>query len=341
MARAYTVSWHDRWSAQLDEALAALPERECMPHDLYRRLLSRNDGRRIALVTRHGDPVMLAGLRRRSRYVWDPIANWHAPGHVFPAHPDHASTALASLSLEIPLAWWRTGMAPPSGPGVRSVETSPTYRMPLDRDPEPFWRETGYLRTIRNMRNRCKAFTVEIDHPGAAAWVIQNWSVKWSGEGTDADKVALRDRIEIAEELERRGRHVTISMFDNGRMVGGSSNFIHQGELVAGVIYHEPEYRAQGLGVRLIDLAFELGKERGLRTFDLGGKADYKKKWAPEDGTRSSVVVAPLSVYYMRQAASAVRGLLRRTAALRTLLGSRVGQEWPATPGTTTHADHS
>lgn len=315
MLNAYAVSWHDEWSPQLDECLAALPERECMPHALYRQLLNRpGDGRRrIALVRHRGVPVMLAGLRRRSRYVWEPIANWHAPGPAFPVAPGHIGPALRSISLEIPIAWWRTGMEPPSGWGVRSVETSPTYRLRLDGDPEKFWRETGYLRTIRNMRNRCKGFTVAINHPGAAAWTIRQWSQKWSGDGDGAGRTELDERIEIAEDLEKRGKHISISVFDNGQLVGGSSNFVHEGDLVAGVIYHEPQYRANGLGVRIIDLAFEVGTKRALKAFDLGGKADYKKKWAPEDGTRSRVVVAPLRVQYMRKVASTVRALAGRS----------------------------
>ena len=158
---------------------------------------------------------------------------------------------------------------------------------------EEYWRETDYLRTVRNIRNRCRNFTVAIDYTGAEEWVIRHWSQQWNCDG---DPVAQADRVEIARELQRHGRHVTISLFDNGKMIGGSSNFIHQSDLVAGVYYYEPEYRRFGAGVRLIDLAFALATERGLAGFDLGGKADYKKKWAPVSGTRSSVLVAPRSL---------------------------------------------
>jgi len=312
---AYAVSWHDEWSPQLDECLAALPERECMPHTLYRQLLKRpGDGRRrIALVKHRGDPVMLAGLRRQSRLVWEPIGNWHAPGPVFPVEPKHLYPALRSISVEMTLAWWRTGVEPPTGLGVRSVETSPTHRMALDCNPEGYWRETGYLPTVKRMRNRCTAFTVATNHPGAAAWVIRNWRRKWSGEGDDNCDADLLDRITTAEALEKIGRHVTISLFDGDRIVGGTTTFIHKSELVAGVMHWEPEYRAQGPGVRLIDLAFQFGVEQGLKAIDIGGKADYKKKWAPEDGTRSRVVVAPLHVQYMRKVASTVRALAGRS----------------------------
>jgi len=287
-----------------------------MPHTLYRKLLSRPSGdrRRIALVKHRGEPVMLAGLRRHSRFVWEPVGNWHAPGPVFPFRPQHMYRALRSISLEMPLAWWRTGMALPDGPAVQSVETSPTYRMKLDCDPEGYWRKTGYLPTVKRMRNRCNSFTVKTNHPGTAAWVIRNWRQRWSPiEHTDNDSRAdLSDRIMVAEELEKIGRHVTISLFDGDRLVGGTTTFVHQGELVAGVMHCEPEYRAQGPGVRLIELSFQFGIGQGLQAIDIGGKADYKKKWAPEDGTRSRVVVAPLSVQYLRKVASTVRALAGR-----------------------------
>jgi hypothetical protein len=112
------VTWFENWCGALDEALATLPERQCMPHALYKRVLSSarpKDSTRIARVDSDGVPILIAGLRQRSRYVWEPICNWHAPGPVFPARNDQLLRGPQALGLEIPLAWWRMG-APPAAP---------------------------------------------------------------------------------------------------------------------------------------------------------------------------------------------------------------------------------
>lgn len=303
----HSVTWFDAWCEELDEALASLPERQCMPHALYRSVMQAQDAdaTRIAMVTRDGVPVLIAGLHRCSQYVWEPICNWHAPGPVFPSQDGYLIEGLKALRLEIPLAWWRMG-TPPSQRGIRSIETSDTYRLDLSTDPQEHWRKTDYLRTIRNIRNRCKGFTYEINRPGAAEWVVRNWSRKW---GLNEDHAGIEDRVRVAEWLEAHGLHLTVTLHDGSDIVGGSSNFIHGGELVAGVIYHEERYRSKGAGVRLIDLAFEVAMQRNLRAFDLGGKADYKRKWAPASGTRSSLIVAPRYLYYGRRAVGLARNL--------------------------------
>jgi GNAT superfamily N-acetyltransferase len=281
-----------------------------MPHSLYRSiLLARRSARtRIALVMRDGEPSLIAGIAQQSRYVWEPICNWQAPGPVFPARSGEMIPALTQLGLEIPVAWWRSG-APPRQEGVRSVETDETYRLELSKNPEEFWRETNYLRTIRKMRNRCKTFTCEVNAPGATEWLIQKWAEKWGVYQDAATRFHIEDRIRVAKALEASGLHFTLSMHENGKMIGGASTFVHKGDLVAGVIYHEPEYRSHGAGVRLIDLAFEHAMKLDLKAFDLGGKADYKRKWAPASGTRSSIVVAPRYLYHGRRALGLARTL--------------------------------
>ncbi len=304
MTESYNVRWFKHWHPALDEALNVLPQTSSYPHDLLRHVIQTPGTveKQTALITRRGVPVAIAGLRRLSRLVWEPVNRWLLPGPVFTAKEETPISALDSLSLEIPIAWWRMADPPPSSPSIRALETLPTYIMLNTDNHEEFWRETDYLKTIKNTRNRCKNFTFEIDRPGVADWVIQNWSTKWRTEpGADP---SLVDRQAIAAFLEPRGLHHTIALFDNGKLIGGSTNLVDRGCLVAGVLYFEPEYRRYNAGIRLIDLAFALSLERGLTAFDLGGRSEYKKKWAPERGTRSSFVYSPSVVYRTRQTAA-------------------------------------
>jgi CelD/BcsL family acetyltransferase involved in cellulose biosynthesis len=76
---------------------------------------------------------------------------------------------------------------------------------------------------------------------------------------------------------------------------------VHHNDLVAGVIYREPEYDWYGVGVRLIDLVFSFAAEKGFETMDLGGGHDYKQKWAPQEGERWQFNVCPEYLYRAKQ----------------------------------------
>ena len=139
---------------------------------------------------------------------------------------------------------------------------------------------------IRKAREKCSAFPVGINEPGAARWVTAAWARKWgiaSGE--------LSDRILAAEYLQSIGRLVSTTLSDNGRWIGGTTNLIHDNELVAQVIFRDPDYDRYGIGTYLIYLAFEFAKKSGLSGFDMGGGLDYKGKYSPEKGQRCEVTI--------------------------------------------------
>ena len=305
------VSWFDHVAGEVDDALAALPECAMCPHDLYRALVQtpRPARVRIALVADGDGPVAVIGLAQSGALAWEPITNWLFPGEGFPARPGRAVDALAALGVEAPVAWWRMGAPPPRGPMIHDLDVTPAHRLDDLAKREEFWRSTDYLRHIKNIRNRTRGLELRIGVPEIAEQVAAGWFGKWiSGDSADPQ---VRARVLIADALEPLGRHITVGLFDDGKLAAGSTNFIHNGELVAGILYMPDEYRRLGAGVRLIDVMFQIAEERGLSAFDLGGAAEYKRKWAPPVGERVSFVVAPPGVRFARKLAAKAKALLR------------------------------
>lgn len=295
------VTWFEEWHPVLDEALQELPEKDNCPHELY-RLLVQNPGsarKRTALVTERGTPIAVVGLRQTGRHQWEPITQWIIPGIVFPAQPEHLIPVLEALGVDIWVAWWRMESTPPPSRLMRYLESTPVYRMRCSDDFERYWRETKYFKTIQHKRNRCQEFTLAINPPGSAEWVIKNWDAKW--RDNSAISPALSDRIIAAKYLEGLGQHYTLVLLDRDTPIGGATNTVHHKDLVAGVIYREPEYDWHGVGVRLIDLVFSFAAENGFETMDIGGGHDYKKHWAPQEGERWQFTICPEYLYRAKQ----------------------------------------
>ncbi len=107
-------------------------------------------------------------------------------------------------------------------------------------------------------------------------------------------------------------------LLDGTKVIAGATNTVHGSDLVAGVIYREPEYDWYGVGDRTIDLTFSFAAERGFETLDIGGGHSYKHHWAPQQGERWSFTICPtgrrVGNWLIRQ-----QGSLRRKA--RRVLG--------------------
>lgn len=297
------VTWYDAWHPALDAALGVLPETDTCPHELY-RLLIRQQGpvpKRTALVTDHGTPVAVVGLRHRGRRAWEPLTQWITPGVVFPACPGYHLPVLEALGVDVWVAWWRMESEPPPSLLTRCLQTTATYRLALTENYEQYWREDGWFKTVRHVRNRCRELAVEVNAPGATEWTIRQWAAKWHGDCADAD-AGLPDRLLAAEYLTKIGRYYTLTLADQGAWVGGVTMMAHGENLVARVIYRDPHYDRCGIGDRLIDLSFSFGAEHGFRKFDLGGGHDYKKHWAPQEGEHWLFDVCPESIYMAKQA---------------------------------------
>jgi hypothetical protein len=117
----------------------------------------------------------------------------------------------------------------------------------MDESIEQYWRDNGCFMTIRRMRNRCKDFTLKINAEGATKWTIKNWEEKWRSYPAKPD-LSLADRILVAKFLEDQGRYHTISLYDQDEQIGGATVTVHNRELVAGVLYGDPNYRKAGIG---------------------------------------------------------------------------------------------
>ena len=307
------VAWFDNVTADVEGAVRMLPECESCPHETYLEILQASLGfaTRIAVVADDSGPAAVIALVRRSRLVWEPLGNWLFPGPEFPARDGMYVEALKALRLETPVAWWRMAEAPPRGDRIDHLSIEPVYRQDDLAQREAYWRNTNYFRHIRAARNRTSKLEVRVGIPEFAEQIAAGWRTKWTA--SPAGDPEVRNRGILARALEPLGRHVTIGLFDNGRLAAGCTNFVHRGALVAGVLYVPEAYRALSAGVRLIDLAFEEGARRGLSGFDLGGGADYKLKWAPPVGERARFTVAGAAhVRLLRGLAGMAKRVLRR-----------------------------
>lgn len=309
------TAWFDALSGEAEAALAALPACEMCPHPIYRQLaaLPREGRVRIALVSEAGAPVALVALVRRARWEWEPIGNWLFPGPNFPCQPGRHVEALIAIGAEIPVAWWRMPQAPPQGPRIHDLNISPVYRMDDIAGREAFWRSTDYLRHVKNIRNRSRGLELRVGAPEFAEEIAAGAQEKWGGARDDYE---VHARTLIAQAREPEGAHVTVALLDNGKLAAGSTNFIHQGALVAGILYTPDEFRRIGAGVRLIDVMFDVAEARGLSAFDMGGGAEYKRKWAPPVGERASFTIAPPALRLARRALGGAKALIRPRAAM-------------------------
>jgi hypothetical protein len=310
------VAWFDTWHPALDEALRSLPEMETCPHELF-RLLTQNHSsapKKTALVTERGVPVAVVGLRHKGRRAWEPVTQWIAPGALFPAMPGYCLPALEALRIDVWIAWWRMEQQPPPSRLIRFMESAPTYRLHLPEEFEEYWRENGYFKTIRRVRNRCRDLTLETNAPGSAEWTIRNWEARWRRDPAIAD-ASLSDRLLAAEYLENRGQYHTLQLSDRGTPIGGATIMVHHKVLVAGVLYRDPNYDHYGVGDRLIDLSFTFAVENGFETFDIGGGHEYKKRWAKQEGERWLFDLCPEPLFRAKRAVNWTRGVRNRGRA--------------------------
>jgi GNAT superfamily N-acetyltransferase len=307
------VNWFDNWNPVLEEALHELPETDVCSHELFQLLIENptSTRKRVALVSENGIPVAVVGLRQKGRFTWEPVMQWIIPGEPFPAKPGYLMRVLDALNTEVWVAWWRIEIPPPSSHLMRYIDSTPTYRLDCSDNFEQYWRDNHYFKTIRRVRNRCKDFRSAINLEGTAEWTIKNWEEKWRVNPSMMDP-SLPDRILAAKYLENQGRYFTISLFNQDTLIGGATVTVQKEDLVAGVLYYEPEYRRHGLGDRLIDLSFSFAAEKGFKTFDIGGGHEYKKHWAKQDGERWWIHICPEPLYRVRSLADWTRRVIGR-----------------------------
>jgi GNAT superfamily N-acetyltransferase len=330
------VHWWHGWDAELDDALSSLPEPSSCPHELYRLLIQNppTADKRTALVLRGGEPVAVAGVRRRA-HDWVPVTHYLIPGIIFPHRPGYLGPVLAALGLDLAVGWWRMDAPPPDIPGIHGLERIPTFIAALRDDWESHWRTRHRMKDVRQARRKCEGFELRVNEPEDTEWTVRRCEQKWRADPR-APRADLEDRLVIARYLERIGRHVTLTLTDRGRPVSGATLVVQDNDLVAHSFYRSPEYDWHGVGNRLIDVTFQWGADHGFDALDLGGDhPEYKKYWAPERGAKYSFSVCPAVRYHLKRVwagVSAVRekGLLASARVVRSRLSSLTRR--PASP---------
>lgn len=284
------------WSPVIDDAMAALRSHEEWPSDLYRLLVDRVPRGRcsIVLCTLCDAPAGVVALTLDRRGTWEPVTHWILPGWIGPMRSSMAAAIAAAIPVRSRFAWWRiSDSPPPHGGNVRKVSEHPTHCMGTSSDYEAYWRGTGQIRSVLKARARCAGMRLAINQPGAANWVIARSDELWRGEPTGAT-AQMTGRMVVADYLQPRGGHFTLTLQDGDRWVAGDTYLVHRGDLVALSTFRERDYGPQGVGIRLLDLGFSWAREMGFGSIDIGGGYSYKKCWAPPMGTKRTVLVSPL-----------------------------------------------
>ena len=287
------IRYFDEWHPVLDDALREFPETELCPHELFRELMqNRSSTQKITILfTEDNIPVALAGLRRWGDY-WIPVTNWIIPGILFPFKKGCLERVIRILGLEMHVGWWRQEIPPPNMKEIRNISVGPTYGLKCSNSFEDYWKSSGHLKRIRNVRRKTNHFRFEINPPGGSEWIIKNWEKTWRPKELKRMR-DLEDRLIAAKYLERIGLHSSLLLSDRGQWVSGNTFIIHKNDPVWQLTYRDRNYDSYGVGTRILDLSFQWASNERFNKIDLGGDHDYKKLWAPEDGLKYMFRVCP------------------------------------------------
>jgi hypothetical protein len=305
------VTWFEKWHPALDDALQSIPEMEACPHELFRLLVEVHGAnqKRVALVTKKEEPVAVVGLRKIGRHRHELVTWVIVPDSVFPAKPGFLMPALEVLGTEVVVGWRRMETPPPPSPLIRELEVLPVYQMNFSDNFEEYWRTSasGHWNTIKKCRKRCQDFTFEVNSPGAAEWVIRNWGRAWN-----MDPILIEDSVMIAEFSYKQGNFYTFQLLDQQIPVAGHTFMPHRNGFVWVHTYRDTSYDKFGVGTRLMDLTFSWAAEANFETIDLGGRHDYKARWAPPNGEVSIFTICPEPLYYAKQVTQWMRSVKGR-----------------------------
>jgi len=319
------IRWFKNWNGHLDRALSVLPETECCPHDLYRRLaLNSSSSRKDFAVVEdeHGDPLGVVCLRRREALGdWAPLTHYTLPGLVFPVREGCLARVLSVLNRNVRLVCWRMGEFTDEVGGLRTREVKPTFSVDLKSDFQRFWHKQGHLKEVKKQRERCRDFSIAVNRDGMAEWVVRNWELKWR-EQPDVERIDLEDKLLAIDYLHRLEKNVTFTLHEpthDTPIVGFT--FILQGRTLVGqYTYRAPGYEKLGIGTYVLDFAINWALEHGLEEVDLGGDyPEHKKRWGPPTGSKTSMHVCPPYQVVVDRSREAVR-FVRRHGLRRSWL---------------------
>jgi len=314
------------WHPELDRALTVMPEYECCPHDLYRKLAQHADGstKDCAIVEdERGDPLGVLCLRKREALGdWVPLTHYIVPGLVFPLRNGSLAAVLSALDRNVRVVCWRMDDFNEDVVGLRAREYKPTFEIDLTGDYEKHWKKHSHLTEIKKQRERCKDFDVRMNGEGMAEWVIRKSEAKWR-EWPERPRPDLEDKVVAACYLEERQRSVTFTLHDRtiDQPVAGSTFIVHAESLVWQYTYREPHYEQFGMGTYIIDAAIKWALRSGIKAIDLGGDhPEHKKRWGPAKHNKISMHVCPNYLMLVNRGKEVVQNVrsygMKRTMAL-------------------------
>jgi hypothetical protein len=312
--RGTTTKWLDGWTAEVDEALAELPPMTECSHEHFKQLACNSlaTPKRLGISYRDGRPVAVLSVRARKGF-WEPVTAACTPGAILPAADGQLVPALRGSGLYVHIAEL---FGDPAAMHPTTTHVWPVHRARLDAEYEAYWKSTDLWRNVRYSRNRTAHLTVAVDQSGDVEWTIDRWRDSWADDHEQLTVAA--DDMKLSTLLLRdQGRVTTVTIRDGDVRVAGSIN-IHRGEILHSYsLARDLDRPKERLGNRILDLTFEVGRDKGFRYFDLGGLVDYKSEWAPPDGERSTVEFIPTLLRIppaVKRRLSRAKSMLRKRA---------------------------
>ncbi|HEX5160956.1 MAG TPA: GNAT family N-acetyltransferase [Steroidobacteraceae bacterium] len=314
-----------QWCAELDEALAQLPDPPGWARTIYptlAQIAAKHARVRTYLsVDAQGQPEALVTLMSGPRGVWEPITQWIVPGFVGVAKPGTLEPLLARLPVPSRIVWWRMGPPPPQLGYVRRTKSETTYAMHLASDYETHWRQGRFHQTVNRARRRCANLNFIVNAPGAAEYTIRSAATQWTAEDPQSP-YQTECRLLLASQLEPEGRHFTFSLMDVDKFVASSTACAVQEDLVGLATTRDRNYQQLDAGTCLIDRIAQWGREKGFKSLDLGGSHDYKKQWGPASGTKSKLYIYPPLSYATHRLTQSVADACRAGISMVSRLRS-------------------
>lgn len=291
----FDVQWHNSWDADVERAYEAVDGDSWLPADVVRALRTNVPGltHRLAVVSRGARVVAVVPLVERGER-WEPIAQGVVPGIApFPSR-EHPARVAAALGRAVRFR----GMPGPAPSDARpgAVYRLPCYELPLDQDPEEYWRKAGRIRVVRKARERTQHLVLAPATAAELRWIHETWHTRWRTGSPAAVSGRWRERLAAFELLAPRGLARATVLRDGETPVSGLVTFAVEGTLHFGTACRDRRYDALGVGGRLFDAAILWAYAQGFRAVSMGVGHDYKRWWAPRGPDEWSYSVAPRHV---------------------------------------------
>lgn len=305
--------WFNSWGPELDRALENLPALSGLSHDDY-RALAQNVGptaKRHAIVSSKGEVCSVVSLRKRQHY-FEPVTSLCMPTVVVPTNGEPLLSVLRATGIEVRVPEF---FGPPSTFPASATLPFDIYSVDLQSEYERHWKENGYWKAMRNIRNRTAHLDVRADEPSDLDWVLDQWVVNWQTDPLNMGSAAPDMRM-LWKRLREQGRIQTVAIAEGDEVLAAVVSLIENGSLLGLCTARVPDRPTYSLGTKLLDATFEVGRSAGYHAYDLGGWSDYKHRLAPMTGERYSITLRPPLQQALHRSRDVAAGVKRRLVRL-------------------------